>query len=192
MAQGKAGWWIAGAAIAVVLVSVGYGLGHRGNNQNASSASQALTPAGAPLASIQMEPIQPQQELAAINASPMGASASSTNAAAQTDPAVSQTATPAAAASAKIETASAALPKEESARVREVQQALKNAGFDPGSVDGRMGARTRTAIRDFQIANGLEPDGKVGPRTWAKLEAHLNSDASAANKKTATAKASND
>jgi peptidoglycan hydrolase-like protein with peptidoglycan-binding domain len=62
---------------------------------------------------------------------------------------------------------------EESARVREIQRALVAAGFDPGPADGRLGPRTKVAIHDFQQANGLEPDGKVGPKTWSKLEPYL-------------------
>lgn len=57
--------------------------------------------------------------------------------------------------------------------VQEVQIALKNAGFDPGSVDGKLGRRTKAAIRDFQTANSLNPDGKVGPKTWSKLSRFL-------------------
>ncbi|MBI1953080.1 MAG: peptidoglycan-binding protein [Candidatus Omnitrophica bacterium] len=74
--------------------------------------------------------------------------------------------------------ASAPLPLEESARNRNIQLALKAAGFDPGSADGKMGPRTQTAVRDFQKAQGLTPDGKVGPKTWSKLEAFLNKSAS--------------
>ena len=62
---------------------------------------------------------------------------------------------------------------EESARVREIQRALVAAGFDPGPPDGKLGPRTKTAILDFQRANGLETDGKVGPKTWNKLESYL-------------------
>lgn len=57
--------------------------------------------------------------------------------------------------------------------VKEVQVALKNAGFDPGSVDGKLGRRTKAAIMDFQTANNLKPDGKVGPKTWSKLSRFL-------------------
>jgi len=56
---------------------------------------------------------------------------------------------------------------------KEIQTALKNAGFDPGSIDGRMGPRTRQAIKDFQKSKGLVPDGVVGPKTWASLGKYL-------------------
>jgi peptidoglycan hydrolase-like protein with peptidoglycan-binding domain len=51
----------------------------------------------------------------------------------------------------------------------QIQKALQNAGFDPGEVDGKLGKQTRKAIRDFQKANGLTADGKVGPKTWSEL-----------------------
>jgi len=54
-----------------------------------------------------------------------------------------------------------------------VQQALTNAGFDPGPVDGKPGRKTFSAIRSFQEAKGLKPDGKVGFRTLWYLADHL-------------------
>jgi len=39
------------------------------------------------------------------------------------------------------------------------QTALKNAGCDPGAIDGVIGFGTRQAIRDWQRANGLPADG---------------------------------
>ena len=55
---------------------------------------------------------------------------------------------------------------------REIQQALKNAGFYQGAVDGKMGAMTHEAIQEFQRINGLKDDGVVGKDTWAKLRAY--------------------
>ncbi|PIW68371.1 MAG: hypothetical protein COW10_02905, partial [Candidatus Omnitrophica bacterium CG12_big_fil_rev_8_21_14_0_65_42_8] len=52
---------------------------------------------------------------------------------------------------------------------KEIQAALKNAGFNPGSIDGKIGPRTRQAIKDFQKSKGLVPDGVVGPKTWTSL-----------------------
>ena len=57
---------------------------------------------------------------------------------------------------------------------KEIQAALKNAGFDPGSLDGKMGAQTKDAIKGFQKANGLVADGRVGSKTWALLGAYLD------------------
>ena len=42
---------------------------------------------------------------------------------------------------------------------RELQERLGAAGFDPGGVDGRMGPKTIAAVKAFQKANGLVPDG---------------------------------
>ncbi len=52
---------------------------------------------------------------------------------------------------------------------QDIQQALKNAGLYSGDVDGKIGPKTKRAIREFKTANNLKIDGKVGPQTWAKL-----------------------
>lgn len=55
------------------------------------------------------------------------------------------------------------------ARVKEIQECLKNAGFYKGEIDGVKGRKTRSAIRKFQAENGLVADGVVGKRTWEAL-----------------------
>lgn len=57
--------------------------------------------------------------------------------------------------------------------VIKIQSALKNAGFDPGPIDGKMGERTKKAVVEFQKTNALEPDGIVGRKTWSKLQGFL-------------------
>jgi len=56
----------------------------------------------------------------------------------------------------------------------QIQTALKNAGFDPGALDGRMGRKTSKAVKEFQAANNLYADGKVGKQTWNVLAKYLN------------------
>jgi len=56
----------------------------------------------------------------------------------------------------------------------EIQKALKNAGFYTAAVDGKIGPITKKAIEEFQKANNLKVDGKVGLKTWAVLEKYLN------------------
>ncbi|HVZ53228.1 MAG TPA: lytic murein transglycosylase [Pseudolabrys sp.] len=41
----------------------------------------------------------------------------------------------------------------------ELQELLARRGYDVGEPDGRLGARTRAAIRDFQLKIGRVPDG---------------------------------
>lgn len=50
-----------------------------------------------------------------------------------------------------------------------VQTALKSAGFDVGKIDGKPGPKTWKAVKDFQKKNGLVVDGRIGPKTLAKL-----------------------
>lgn len=57
---------------------------------------------------------------------------------------------------------------------QQIQTALKNAGYYTGRIDGKIGPLTKKAIEEFQKANNLKADGKVGPKTWALLSAHLN------------------
>ena len=56
----------------------------------------------------------------------------------------------------------------------EIQTALKNAGFYAGNIDGKIGPKSKKAIEDFQSANGLKADGKVGAKTWEALSKHLS------------------
>jgi peptidoglycan hydrolase-like protein with peptidoglycan-binding domain len=58
--------------------------------------------------------------------------------------------------------------------VRQIQTALKNSGFYTGMIDGKKGPLTKKAIEDFQRANNLGVDGKVGIKTWDVLKPHLN------------------
>ncbi|RZU02525.1 peptidoglycan-binding protein [Rivibacter subsaxonicus] len=53
--------------------------------------------------------------------------------------------------------------------VRKLQKALKDAGFDPGLVDGEFGAGTEAALKAFQQSAGLLADGVAGPRTLKAL-----------------------
>jgi murein L,D-transpeptidase YcbB/YkuD len=58
-------------------------------------------------------------------------------------------------------------------KIKQIQMALKNAGYNPGPVDGRIGRQTKDALRAFQKANGLTPDGKAGKQTWELLRKYL-------------------
>ena len=53
--------------------------------------------------------------------------------------------------------------------VRDIQQALSTAGFDPGTIDGEFGPHTNAAVIAFQLSKGLVGDGEVGPQTAAAL-----------------------
>lgn len=57
--------------------------------------------------------------------------------------------------------------------IKDIQQALKNAGLYDGEIDGVSGPKTKKAIETFQSQNDLTADGKVGPKTWEKLIQHL-------------------
>jgi putative chitinase len=54
--------------------------------------------------------------------------------------------------------------------VTNLQQKLKDLGFDPNGVDGRFGPGTRDAVIAFQQSKGLQADGIAGPATLAALD----------------------
>ena len=53
--------------------------------------------------------------------------------------------------------------------VRNLQARLRDAGFDPGAIDGDFGHRTKAAVMRFQRANRLTVDGIAGASTWGAL-----------------------
>ncbi len=52
--------------------------------------------------------------------------------------------------------------------VRYLQEKLYSKLY-PISVDGIFGPNTEKVVKEFQTANGLTPDGIVGPKTWQKI-----------------------
>jgi peptidoglycan hydrolase-like protein with peptidoglycan-binding domain len=52
---------------------------------------------------------------------------------------------------------------------RKLQEALKDKGNDPGPIDGRIGPKTRAALKAFQESNGLKPTGQLDNQTAEKL-----------------------
>lgn len=56
--------------------------------------------------------------------------------------------------------------------VKYCQELLLGLGYDLGSygADGKFGAKTQAAVKDFQASKNLNPDGVVGPLTWEALE----------------------
>lgn len=57
--------------------------------------------------------------------------------------------------------------------VRQIQSALRQAGYFNRKPTGYFGAITRSAVIRFQKANSLQPDGIVGPETWEALRQYL-------------------
>jgi peptidoglycan hydrolase-like protein with peptidoglycan-binding domain len=53
--------------------------------------------------------------------------------------------------------------------VKRVQRALRRVPGPDVPVDGIFGPQTKTAVTEFQQADGLAVDGIVGPATWAAL-----------------------
>lgn len=61
------------------------------------------------------------------------------------------------------------LPGRRGARVRQLQEKLLEAGFDPGPIDGIYGLLTGAAVQELQRAFGLREDGLAGPEVWSVL-----------------------
>lgn len=56
--------------------------------------------------------------------------------------------------------------------VKQIQEALKKAGYDPGPADGNMGGRTKSALIQFQQDKGL-PVGNIDYETLKALGINL-------------------
>lgn len=59
--------------------------------------------------------------------------------------------------------------REYAAQIPQVQRQLKEAGFDPGPIDGVLGPRTRMALRKYQAYYGLPETGLVDEPTGHSL-----------------------
>lgn len=60
-------------------------------------------------------------------------------------------------------------------QVRELQQQLRDLGFDPRGVDGVFGPGTTAAVIAFQQSKGLQGDGIAGPATMSALRVATDS-----------------
>lgn len=57
--------------------------------------------------------------------------------------------------------------------VETLQQALDTLGYEPGPIDGIMGRRTESAVRELQRDHSLKVDGIVGQATWEAVTRSL-------------------
>ena len=54
-------------------------------------------------------------------------------------------------------------------QTRQLQQALRDRGFDPGPIDGINGPQTRAAVMDYQRANNMEATGRPSQQMLSSL-----------------------
>jgi peptidoglycan hydrolase-like protein with peptidoglycan-binding domain len=54
--------------------------------------------------------------------------------------------------------------------VRDLQQAMKALGHDPGPIDGVFGNATESAVKAFQREREIPADGVVGEVTWINID----------------------
>lgn len=54
--------------------------------------------------------------------------------------------------------------------VRDLQEALKALGSDPGPIDGVFGGKTESAVKAFQQRREITTDGIVGRITWINID----------------------
>jgi hypothetical protein len=57
----------------------------------------------------------------------------------------------------------------EASIIRKVQWQLREAGFEPGQVDGKLGTQTRLALQQYQTQKGLPPSGELDNATSRAL-----------------------
>lgn len=116
-----------------------------------------------------------QAEGSSANQAPMAQSASANQpSTSTTDQSASSTANQSASSSANQAASTNGSQSEgQSAQadpqVRQVQQALKDKGHDPGPIDGVMGPQTKQALQGFQQAQGISGAGELDQQTLAAL-----------------------
>lgn len=75
-----------------------------------------------------------------------------------------------------------------SSHTKEVQQALKDKGYDPGPIDGVMGAKTKEALKSFQSASNLSATGTLNSETAQKLGVQSSSSSAGSSSSMGTGK----
>lgn len=130
--------------------------GKEGSKEAAPATAPEPAPAPAPAPTPKAEELQSLDSLA------------STTESLDTTIAAPAQEAPAAAAPAQLADDGDDIVKTTPAIMKKVQQALVNAGFNPGPVDGVSGAKTVTAIESFQKQQGIPP-GKLTKRTLRAL-----------------------
>lgn len=53
--------------------------------------------------------------------------------------------------------------------IKRVQMKLVAEGYDPGPIDGAMGAKTHSALRKYQAAKGLPVTGNIDAKTLSAM-----------------------
>jgi peptidoglycan hydrolase-like protein with peptidoglycan-binding domain len=67
--------------------------------------------------------------------------------------------------------------------VTAIQEALKDKGHDPGTIDGVMGPKTRAALQSFQKAEGIATTGRPDASTLTALGVESDTSTGAGAKK---------
>ena len=70
---------------------------------------------------------------------------------------------------------------QDSETVKKVQSALAQQGYDPGPVDGQLGSRTKSALKQAQKDKGIEATGQIDEQTIAALGANESGGSSMSN-----------
>ncbi len=65
------------------------------------------------------------------------------------------------------------IPSVRSLSKKDIQRALRSAGYYGGKIDGKIGPQSKKAIKEFQADHGLKVDGVVGPKTTRALSQYL-------------------
>lgn len=79
--------------------------------------------------------------------------------------------------SSRMDSQQSASPSE----IKQVQEALRNKGYNPGAADGIMGPRTQQALRQFQSTENLQVTGQLDSNTASALGVSYSSNSPSGN-----------
>ena len=119
-----------------------------------------------------------QLVIAALACTSVGAIAAANPTSANTTQSSDQSYSSPFASQANVSSQQSSSAQGDSSQVSQIQQALNDKGLNAGPVDGKMGPKTKSALKQFQQQQGLQASGQLDSQTLAALNTNGSASAS--------------